>query len=122
MVFFEVHTLPQTIGQGIIGLFFWIMVIKNLRVWQFNVDRTEAILPLPKLCLTLNFVLQFFAGLALLIDYQTSLAAIILIILIIISTAMFHRFWKMEDPLKNNYHMLLFFNNFAIIGALVMLI
>jgi putative oxidoreductase len=119
---FSDHTLAQTIGQIILGLFFWIMIVKNLRVWQFNIERTGAILPMPQFFLVVNFVLQFFAGLALMINYQVSLAAIVVIILTVLATAMFHRFWAMEDPLRNNYHMLLFFNNVAITGALIMLI
>ena len=119
---FTDHTVAQTIGQIILGLFFWIMIIKNLRVWQFNIDRTGAILPIPQFFLVVNFILQFFAGLALIINYQVSLAALVLILLTVLSTAMFHRFWTMEDLLRNNYHMLLFFNNVALTGALIMLI
>ncbi|MBT3992012.1 MAG: DoxX family protein [Rhodospirillaceae bacterium] len=121
-MFFDGHTLPQIIGQVILGLFFWIMIVKNLRVWQFNIERTGAILPKPQLFLVINFALQFVAGLALMIDYYTSPAAIVLIVLTVLATAMFHRFWTMEDSLRNNYHMLLFFNNVAITGALIMLL
>jgi putative oxidoreductase len=119
---FADHTLAQTIGQIILGLFFWIMIVKNLRVWQFNIERTGAILPMPRFFLVVNFILQFLAGLALMINFQVSLAAIVLIILTVLATAMFHRFWTMKDPLRNNYHMLLFFNNVALTGALIMLI
>ncbi len=44
-MFFEDHILPQTIGQIIAGLFFWFMIVKNPRIWQFNIERTGAILP-----------------------------------------------------------------------------
>lgn len=121
-MFFADHTLPKIIGQIILGLFFWIMIVKNLRVWQFNIERTGAILPMPQFFLLVNFTLQFFAGLALMADYFAWIAAIVLIVLTLLATAMFHRIWTMEDPLRNNYHMLLFFNNVAITGALIMLI
>jgi uncharacterized membrane protein YphA (DoxX/SURF4 family) len=121
-MFFLDKTVFQMIGQIIIGLFFWIMIIKNLRIWQFNIQRVGVILPTPEFFLVINFGLQFIAGCALIIDYESSVAAITLIVLTVIATAMFHRFWIMEDPLKNNYHMLLFFNNVAITGALIILI
>ena len=121
-MFFSDSTIFQIIGQIMIGLFFWIMIAKNIRVWQFNIERTGAILPKPKFFLVINFVLQFFSGLALIIDYRVSVAAFVLIILTVLATAMFHRFWSMEDPQKKNYHMLLFFNNVAITGALIMLV
>ena len=44
-MFFEDHTFLQTIGQIIAGLFFWFMIVKNPRIWQFNIERTGAILP-----------------------------------------------------------------------------
>ena len=121
-MFFDDHTLTRTIGQIVVGLFFWIMIIKNLRVWQFNIERTGAILPKPQFFLVVNFTLQFFAGLGLIVDYEASISAVVLIVLTVLSTAMFHRFWTMEVPLRNNYHMLLFFNNVAITGALIMII
>ncbi len=121
-MFFADNTLPQIIGQIILGIFFWIMIVKNLRVWKFNLERTGAILPMPQFFLVVNFTAQFFAGLALMVDYFAWVAAIVLIVLTVLATAMFHRFWTMEDPLGNNYHMLLFFNNVAITGALIMLI
>jgi uncharacterized membrane protein YphA (DoxX/SURF4 family) len=98
------------------------MIVKNLRVWQFNIERIGVILPKPKFFLVINLGLQFVAGLALIIDYGSSAAAIVLIVLTVLATAMFHRFWIMKDPRKNNYNMLLFFNIVAIIGALIILI
>ncbi|MBT3915532.1 MAG: hypothetical protein HOF23_04110, partial [Rhodospirillaceae bacterium] len=68
-MFFDDHTLTRTIGQIVVGLFFWIMIIKNLRVWQFNIERTGAILPKPQFFLVVNFTLQFFAVLGLIVDY-----------------------------------------------------
>ena len=119
---FEDSSVFKTVGQIMLGLFFWIMVVKNILVWKFNIERTGAILPQPQFFLIINFTLQFVAGLGLIVDYYTSQSAIVLIFLTVLATIMFHRFWVMIDPIRKNYHMLLFFNNFAIVGALVMLI
>jgi len=121
-MFFEGNSFFQTLGQIILGLFFWIMIGKNIRVWQFNVDRTRDLLPIPEFFLVMNFTLQFIAGLGLIINYHASSSATVLIVLTILATMMFHRFWNTADPVKKNYHMLLFFNNFAIIGGLALLI
>ena len=98
------------------------MSVKNLRVWEFNIERIGEILPKPKFFFVINLGLQFVAGLALIVDYGSPVAAIVLIVLTVLAMAMFHRFWSMKYPLKNNYHMLLFFNNIAIIRALIILI
>ena len=98
------------------------MIVKNLRVSEFNIERIGGILPKPKFFLVINLGLQFVAGLALIVDYGSSVAAIVVIVLTVLAMAMFHRFWIMKDPRKNNYNMLLFFNNVAIIGALIILI
>ena len=121
-MFFADHTTTQMFGQMLVGVFFLIMIVKNIRVWEFNMERTGALLPFPAIALIINFILQFFAALTLLADYYSHVGAIVLITLTITATAMFHRFWMMADPLRRNYHMLLFSNNIAIVGALVMII
>lgn len=121
-MFFTDLTLTQMLGQMLIGVFFLIMIVKNIRVWDFNMERTGAILPFPAVALIINFILQFVSALTLLADYYDHVGAIVLIVLTIMATAMFHRFWRMDDPLRRTYHMLLFTNNIAIVGALVMII
>ena len=53
------------------------MIVKNLRVWEFNIERIGGILPKPKFFLVINLGLQFVAGLALIVDYGSSVAAIV---------------------------------------------
>ena len=65
-MFFADHSLTQMVGQMLVGVFFLIMIVKNIRVWEFSIERTGAILPYPAAALVINFILQFVAALALL--------------------------------------------------------
>jgi|TARA_B100000315_G_scaffold258940_1_gene312864 uncharacterized membrane protein YphA (DoxX/SURF4 family) len=53
-----------------------------------------------------------------LLDYYDDVGAVILIIFTIIATAMFHRFWRVEDPIRRHLHLSFIFHNAAMSAAL----
>ena len=69
-----------------------------------------------------GFALQFIGGFMLIADYRTDIAAVILIIFTIVASAIFHRFWLVEDPMRRHYHLSFLFGNCAIVGGLLLLI
>ena len=109
------------IGQILVGVLFIIMLFKNIKVWDFNVQRVGEILPFPRLVLVVGFIMQTVGGILVIVDYRADIGAILLIIFSIAATAMFHRFWTMEDPMRRTYHMLLGTSNIALLGALLMI-
>lgn len=58
----------------------------------------------------------------LLLGYEVQLGALLLIAFIVVATALFLRFWRERDVVKKNFHAILFCNNFAIVGGLVILL
>ena len=40
----------------------------------------------------------------------------------VLASAIFHRFWTVEDPLRRHLHLSFVFSNIAVIGALLLLI
>jgi uncharacterized membrane protein YphA (DoxX/SURF4 family) len=109
------------LGQIMVGALFIIMLFKNIKVWDFNVKRVGELLPMPKVVLVTGFIIQTIGGLLVIFDYRADVGAIMLIVFSLAATAMFHRFWTMDDPLRRNYHMLLFSSNIALFGALLMI-
>ena len=40
----------------------------------------------------------------------------------VLASAIFHRFWLMDDPLRRHMHLSILFSNIAVIGALLLLV
>lgn len=116
------QTPIHTIGQLMIaGYFIW-MGIKNIRLWDMNVQRI-AVLNLPAVpCLVFGFAIQFAGAFMVLFDWHTKYGAILLIAFVILASTLHHRFWEMKDPMIRTYHFLLITNNGAIAAGLLFLI
>ena len=116
------QTPIHTIGQLMIaGYFIW-MGIKNIRLWDMNVQRI-AVLNLPAVpCLIFGFATQFAGAFMVLFDWHTKYGAILLIAFVILASTLHHRFWEMRDPMIRTYHFLLITNNGAIAAGLLFLI
>ena len=63
---------------------------------------------------------EFLAGIAVLIGFQTRLAALVLVVFTIIATLIGHRFWEFEGPARQMQQSH-FFKNLAIVGGLLAL-
>lgn len=88
-----------------------------------HLDRMKAMnVPLAAPLLYIGFAMQLIAGLMLLADYRTPIAAAILIVFTIAASAIFHRYWLVDDPLRRHYHVSFLFSNIAVIGGLLLVI
>ncbi len=56
------------------------------------------------------------------LDWHTDIGAIILSVFTLLASAIFHRFWLMDDPLRRHMHLSILFSNIAVLGALLLLI
>jgi uncharacterized membrane protein YphA (DoxX/SURF4 family) len=118
------HTPLQIAGQLLIALLFLGTGLFNatLRVKQ-HVDRMAAQgIPRAALVLWTGFAMQFVGGFSIAFDYRTDIGAPILIVFTVLATAIFHRFWEMDDPLRRHLHMSFIFSNCAVVGGLLLLI
>ena len=121
MRFYEGADPVMAIGQILIGGFFITMLIKNFRLWDFNVGRIGETLPFPAAVLVGGFVVQGIGVVLVLFDIHADAGAVLLMIFTVSATALFHRFWSMPDPMRRTYHMLLLSSNVALFGGLLMI-
>ena len=120
---FEGQTALHMTGQLCLAFLFLATGIINAG-WKFqqHLDRMiDAGLPLAKPALIIGFAMQFVGGAMLALDYNVSLAALILIVFTAAATAIFHRWWTIEDPLRRHLALSFVFNNIGIVGGLLLL-
>jgi len=82
----------------------------------------DAGVPMAKAALIFGFVLQLAGGVMLALDCRTDIAAALLIVFTVAATAIFHRFWQMEDPLRRHLALSFVFNNLGIVGGLLLVV
>lgn len=123
-MYYADHTTLEIVGQLMIAtLFLGTLLLNAATKEKQHVDRMAAMnIPLPRATLWAGFVLQGVGGLMVAIDWHAGLGAILLIVFTVLASAIFHRFWTMEDPLRRHLHLSFVFSNIAVIGALLLLI
>lgn len=123
-MFYENHTSLEIIGQLMIAtLFVGTLLINATTKVKQHADRMAAMhVPLPHITLWAGFALQAAGGVMVAADWHTDIGAIVLIIFTILASAIFHRFWLMDDPLRRHMHVSILFANIAVIGALLLLL
>jgi putative oxidoreductase len=117
------HTITQTIGQLLIALMFVATGIVNSTIkFHQHLDRMVAVgVPFAKAALIIGFAMQLAGGLLIAFDAYRAAGAAILIVFTVFATAIFHQFWRVEDPLRRHLHVSFIFSNGALIGALLLL-
>lgn len=118
------HTTLQIVGQLLIALLFLGtgLINSTMKVKQ-HVDRMAAMgIPFAAVVLWIGFAMQYVGGLMIAFDYRTDIGAVILIVFTVVATAIFHRYWELEDPLRRHLHQSFIFSNCAVVGGLLLLI
>ncbi len=115
------HTLIHVVGQVGIAIYFIWMGVKNVMLWNMNVERTyaEGLPAIPTLLF--GFTIQFTGAVMVLFDWHANYGAMLLIVFTILASCLFHRFWEMDDQVRRTYHFLLITNNLCIIAGLLLL-
>ncbi|MBO6781991.1 MAG: DoxX family protein [Alphaproteobacteria bacterium] len=123
-MFYEGHTTLEIVGQLMVAtLFLGTLAINATTKVKQHADRMAAMnIPMPYATLWAGFALQAVGGVMVAIDWHTDIGAAILILFTILASAIFHRFWTMDDPLRRHLHLSFVFSNIAVIGALLLLI
>ncbi len=78
--------------------------------------------PYPTFVFWTGIVLQFASCALVLADWHADLGVAGLIAFTVLATAIYHRFWQMDDPMKRNFSRLAMLNNVAIVGGLLLLL
>jgi len=123
-MFYANHTTLEIIGQLLIAtLFLGTLLINATTKVKQHADRMAAMnVPMPMASLWAGFTLQAIGGVMVAADWHTDIGAIILIVFTVLASAIFHRFWLMDDPLRRHMHLSILFSNIAVIGALLLLV
>jgi uncharacterized membrane protein YphA (DoxX/SURF4 family) len=114
----------HVVGQIMIAvLFLGTGAVNATTKVQQHLDRMlEAGVPVARPLLFLGFALQFVGGLMVLLDYRTPIGAAILIVFTVAASSIFHRFWRIQDPMRRHYHLSFLFGNCAVVGGLLLLV
>ena len=109
-------------GQLLIAFLFVATGLLNaLTKFQQHLDRMIAAgVPMAKASLITGFTVQLVGGIMLALDYRTGIAAAILIVFTVAATAIFHRYWQIEDPLRRHLALSFVFNNIGVVGGLLL--
>ena len=88
-----------------------------------HIDRMAAFhTPAPAAAFWIGIALQFTGCALLLADWHPEIGAGCLIVFTVAATAIFHRFWSMQDPAKRNLSRIILLGNTAILGGLLLLL
>ena len=115
----------DTAGRLLFVFFFLVTGLCNLTRERIkdHIDRmAESRTPFPAAAFWIGIALQF-TGCALLVTgWHAETGVYCLILFTLAATAIFHRFWSMQDPKQRNVSRLMFLNNTAILGGLLLLL
>lgn len=120
---YQDQTPLQIAGQLLIAFLFLATGIVNVTTkFRQHLDRMVTVgVPYAKPLLVAGFAMQFAGGLLVALDWHRALGAAILIVFTVLATAIFHQYWRVEDPLRRHLHVSFIFSNCGIVGGLLLL-
>ncbi len=118
------HTALEVVGQIFIAtLFLGTALINSTTKVKQHADRMAALgVPIPYVTLWAGFAIQYTGSILVLLDIRTDIGVYLLIFFTVAATAIFHRFWRVPDPLMRHLHLSFLFSNIAVVGALLLLL
>ena len=119
---YQDHTPLQAAGQLLLAFAFLATGIRNAG-WKFaqHESRMAAYgVPFARIVLTAGLALQFVGATLLALDLWRTLAASLLIAFTIAASAIFHRWWLIDDPLLSHLHLSNLLVNCGVVGGLLL--
>ncbi len=88
-----------------------------------HIDRMIAFgTPSPAVLFWFGIGLQFMGCALVLANWHAEVGVYCLIVFTVAATAIFHRFWRMQDPMRRNVSRIMLLNNAGILGGLLLLL
>lgn len=78
--------------------------------------------PLPKVSVAVSGLLLLVGGVSVLFNFMPSIGLIALILFLVPVTFIMHAFWRIQDPMAKMHEMVNFMKNFALLGAILILL
>ena len=119
---YQEHTLLQAAGQLLLAFAFLASGVRNA-FWKFqqHVERMRAYgVPAAREALVLGLILNFTGGVLLILDYERQLGAGLLILFTVLASLIFHRWWRVADPLLRHLHIGNLLVNAGVVGGLLL--
>ena len=115
--------LAEAIGRYLLVVLYLgtALINSSSKVKQHQDRIVAAGIPAAGAVLWFGFALQYAGSLMLLFDWHKDIGAMLLIVFTIAATAIFHRFWLVDDPLRRHLALSFVFNNVGIVGGLLLL-
>ncbi|MCC6474748.1 MAG: hypothetical protein IT514_13500 [Burkholderiales bacterium] len=114
----------ESAGWLLIVLFYLIMGLSSLsrEETRLAISRmTELGVPFPRAAFWAGLAMQF-AGIALLVSaWRVEIGICLLIAVTVMASALFHRFWTMQDAFRRAVSRRMLLHNMAIVGGLLLL-
>jgi len=121
---FQDHDALQAAGQLLLGFAFLATGVRNAG-WKFvqHAERMAALgVPQAKGVLIAGFALQFTGAALLLLDCQRAMGAWLLVAFTVLASVIFHRWWRIPDPLVRHLQISSLLVNFGLVGALLLVL
>jgi len=115
------NNIVSLAGRIFLSVIFLLSGVNKLFAFKMYTGwATGAHLPLPSVAIAIAAAIEILGGLAILIGFQTKLAAWVVFLYLIPTTFLFHNFWTMDgmQRIDNQVH---FLKNVAILGGLLLL-
>jgi putative oxidoreductase len=110
------------IGRILLGVLFLVAGVRQLMFYDGSVGYFGRLgFPVPVATTWLSIIVHVAGGLFLIIGWKTKLTSWLLLVLVVIATAMAHRFWQFDATQYAN-QLNHFLKNLAIVGGLLYVI
>lgn len=112
-------------GRWLIAGFFVVAGVMNLTRARIldHIERAARFkTPFPAVAFWCGIGLQFASCALVLANWHAPFGVVGLIVFTVLASAIYHRFWQMDDPMKRNFSRLALLNNVAIVGGLLLLL
>jgi putative oxidoreductase len=107
------------IGRVLVGSMFLVAGIRHYMFYAGSVGYfTKLGFPAPEAMVWLSIIIHIVGGILLIVGWKTQWASWVLLALVVIATAMAHRFWQFDAAQYGN-QLNHFLKNLAIIGGLL---
>jgi putative oxidoreductase len=117
------NTTLLYLGRIILGGYFILNGINHFRMLEMMSGYAKSKgAPLPKLSVSFSGLLLLIGGVSILFNLFPVLGLASLIIFLVPVTLIMHAFWKTEDAQAKMGEMVNFMKNFALLGAVIMLL
>jgi len=114
-----------TFGQLLIVFYFLVTALGNLARENIKglVGRmAELHTPFPAVAFWIGTALQFAGCGLLIIDWHAEIGIYCLILFMVVVSAIFHRFWTFEDPMRHELGRRMLLLNVGVIGGLLLML